>query len=488
MAIRARLSAPREEQTHWPWHHAKWMSVASSVLWAGDRRMEAENYLSGGYGIRLAMEARQTGRGVLSALASVWQPSRLKGILVSREYGTPFLAATQVFDLRPAARKFLSLERTDTVSDRMVSPGQILVTCSGSVGRATLAHRPHEKIFISHDLLRVSAKDDKHWGWVYGYLRSPQGRAMMTAAQYGHMIKHLEISHLSSLPIPMLREDLLADFNLKAKRILDLRIEAYEKSRQAESRFEQCFPSLRIPSLPSTGFEVRASGMFSTRRRLDASCFVPSVDTIAEAFRRDARSVDALSEVTSKVFVPGRFKHVYGDGGMPYLDSADILEVNPDITKYVLSLSPEEQKEYHVEPGWLLIPCSGQVYGNIGHAVLATEWHVGKVLTNHILRVAPNQRIRSGYLQCVLGHPELGRPRIVRFAFGSSVPEISALDVQTLPIPRLGKGVEAGLADLMDESAGARDKADELEQELGTEAEILIDMFLAGDATSFVIP
>lgn len=450
--------------------------------------MEAENYLSGGYGTRLAMEARKSGRGVLGDLAKVWQPSRLKGILVSKDYGTPFLAATQVFDLRPAARKFLSLDRTDNVAERMVQHGQILLTCSGSVGRATLAHRPHENTLISHDLLRISPKDESHWGWIYGFLRSPQGRAMMGAAQYGHIIKHLEPSHLRSIPIPMLRSDLLIDFEKKAKLILDLRIQAYDKGREAEARFEECFPSLKGVRAQTLGFEASAESMFSGRRRLDASCFAPSERSVTEAFENHAIRIDTLRDVTTRVFVPGRFKHIYGTGGMPYLDSADILEVNPDITKFVLSLTLEEQKDYHVEPGWLLIPCSGQVYGNIGHSVLATDWHVGKVHTNHLMRVVPKSSIRSGYLQCVLGHPELGRPRIVRFAFGSSVPEIAPADVATVAIPRLAKAIENELADLSDDSAVARDQADELEQEIGRDAEYLIDQFLEGDTTSFSIP
>lgn len=48
----------------------------------GDRRMEAENYLSYGYGVRLAIESRAKGWVRLSNLAHVWQPSRLKGIQV----------------------------------------------------------------------------------------------------------------------------------------------------------------------------------------------------------------------------------------------------------------------------------------------------------------------------------------------------------------------------------------------------------------------
>jgi len=484
MAVRARLSAPKEASTNWPWHHAKWGEIKASIFWGGDRRMEAENYLSSGYGIRLAMDARTAGRTTLGALADVWQPSRLKGIIVSKAYGTPFLAATQVFDLRPVPRKYLSLDRTDSVATRMVKRGQIMVTRSGSVGRATLAHVPHENTLISDDLLRVNPRSEASWGWLYAYLRSPQGRAMMCAAQYGHIIKHLEVSHLRDLPVPTLRADLLADFNKRTGEILKLRIEAFEKARLAEEKFSASFPSLSL-GVPSLGFERRASDLFSRRRRLEASCFVPASDEIEAAFHVDAQKVQKLKDVTESVFVPGRFKHVYGDGGMPYLDSADILEVNPDITKFVLSLSSDDQKAYHVKPGWLLIPCSGQVYGNIGHSVLATEWHTGKVHTNHLLRVAPNKTIRSGYLQCVLGHPELGRPRMVKFAFGSSVPEISAGDLLDLAIPRLPAVTEDLLADLMDAAAVARDKADELEQELGMRAEHLIDRFLEGDSSSF---
>lgn len=487
MVLRARLSAPRKERDDWPWHHTKWTALSASLLMGGDRRMEAENYLAGGYGIRLAIEARKAGWTSMGTLAKVWQPLRLKGIQVSREFGTPFLAATQVFDLRPIPRKFLSLDRTNNAANRFVTPGMILVTCSGSVGRATLASKSHEGILISHDLLRVEPEQEKLWGWLYAYLRAPQTRAMMTSAQYGHVIKHLEVSHLNALPMPVLRDDLLIKFQEESQRILDLRKRSYELMIDAEQEYAACFGALAVANDDVPGFSIRASEMFERRRRLDGSCFVPSVKSIAAAFQNKAREVVQLSSLVERIFVPGRFKHIYGDGGSPYLDSADILEVNPDIAKYVLSLSHEEQAEYRVEAGWLLIPCSGQVYGNIGHTVLATEWHTNKVLTNHILRVCPNQRIRSGYLQCVLGHPQIGRPLMVRFAFGSSVPEIAADDVATMPVPRLDESIENRLADMMEESAKARAQADLLEESIAAEAEAIIDRFIAGDMQDVVV-
>ena len=51
------------------------------------------------------------------------------------------------------------------------------------------------------DLLRIDARNPDWWGWIYAYLRAPTVRKMMKAAEYGHIIKHLEAHHLDSLPI-----------------------------------------------------------------------------------------------------------------------------------------------------------------------------------------------------------------------------------------------------------------------------------------------
>ena len=125
------------------------------------------------------------------------------------------------------------------------------------------------------------------------------------------------------------------------------------------------------------------------------------------------------------------------------------------------------------------------MYGNLGQTVIATEFHVGKILSNHILRICPNDKIRSGYLQCVLGHPSLGRPQLVRLAFGSSVPEIAVEDVAGIHVPRLDARVETRLADLQEGAARERGAADSLEQSLAAEADVLIEKFLEGDANAF---
>jgi len=481
MALRARLSPPRVEREIWPWHQAKWGEFPASLLSSGDRRMEGETFLASGYGLRCAMEARKTGWDRMQEFARTWQPSRLKGILVDQEYGTPFLAATQVFDIRPMPRKWLAISRIKQPKELFVTSGTILVTRSGSVGRATLAHTPHLNTIISDDLLRIEPRDPNLWGWLYAYLRSPHARAMMRAAQYGHIIKHLEVSHLDALPVPLLRDDLLADFNKNVSIILSLRIQAQNEYIQAEKTYRSAFPSFQENST-SLFFEARSCEFYSPRIRLDAHCFNDTYKFISRAFNQDAIRVDDLSSVIDKIFVPGRFKHIYGDGGMPYLDSADILEVSPDITKYVLSLSDDKQSNYKVDKGSILMPCSGQLYGNIGQVVLATSWHESKLLSNHIMRISPCvEKIHPGYLQCVLGDPILGRPLVIRYAFGSSVPELAPEDIATIQIPRIDPGQEHDIGELMEHAAQHRREADEAEEECALLAETILDRFIAGD-------
>ena len=483
MALRARLTPPREPQVDWPWHEVKCSSIPASVIYQGERRMEAENFLAAGFRTRQAIESKASGWIRLREVAQTSQPSRLKGIQVRREFGTPFLAATQVYDVRPVARKWLSLNRTSDHERRFVPERTILLTCSGNVGRATLAHSTITGALISHDLLRLNASEDEWWGWTYAYLRAPTVREMMKSAQYGHIIKHLEISHIDELPVLRLRKDLRIAFNRYARRILAFRDRAHSLSTKAEEEYSKALGTLPTVDDGETGFVTKARAMFGVGRRLEANYHNPVARAAERVIQASALKVEVLDRLVERVYVPGRFKHVYGDEGIPYLDSAQIMEISPDVEKKVLSLKGEKKNDYLVDAGTLLMPCSGQLHGVVGSVVLATSWHENKVLTNHILRIVPKSKppIRIGYLLTVLSHPVFGRPRILKGAFGSSVPEIAPGDVQRLSVPRLPVVVEDRIADLMEEASRLRTQADQLEEQISAEAEDQIGRFLLGE-------
>ncbi len=138
-----------------------------------------------------------------------------------------------------------------------------------------------------------------------------------------------------------------------------------------------------------------------------------------------------------------------------------MFKLNPEITKFIPNAAKKNAADYYVKRGWLLMACSGQLYGFNGTVVLADSCHEDKIVSNHVLRIAPRD-IRPGYLAMTLGHPALGRPLVLRLAFGSEVPEISPEALASLRIPRLGASEEA-IADRMEEASALRAKADQEE-------------------------
>lgn len=482
MAKRARLSSPLQtEQIPPVQQKAEWAAMPARFLMQGDRRMEAESYLSSGRAIRLAIEAQPKGWVRVEELANVWQPSRLKGIQVSPEYGTPFLAATQVFDLRPIPRKWLALERTSNHSELLVHDGMILITRSGNVGRATLAHKPHLGVIISDDLLRVEAKQSDQWGWLYAFARSVQARAMMRAAQYGHIIKHLEVGHLNALPIPRLQGDLIKDFNDRVQTVLNNRNHAYSLLVEAEAIFEREIGPLITSESGESGFEVHSSEFRSGRRRLDGFFYSPTVKAIRHHFARQGKTTEPFSGLGFAVWLPTRFKRIPAREGVELLDSSDLFEINPDVTKRIADGDFGDPNSGRVKAGWLLLARSGQVYGLNGTLTIATHAHENKVISDHVIRIAPTEslKIRTGYLYIALSHPTLGRPLVKSLAYGSSIPEIEVADLLKLEVIRLGNKIEDTIADMAEKASGLLAQADLEERIIADKAEEIINKFIS---------
>lgn len=459
----------------WPWHTVKSAVVSSANLRAGERRMEAETYLLSGLGIRVAIESR-TGLWVkIGDMARVWMPGRLKGIQVGPEVGTPFLAATQVFDVRPTPRKWLALARTADAKSRFVKPGTIFVTCSGTVGRTTVAYSPHENTLISHDLLRVEAIDPNDRGWLYAYLHAPQVRAMMVGAKYGHVIKHLETFHLEELPIVKVDEDSAAGFARRMDQILALRNSAFRMAEEANSLFAAAIGPVGT-SANEAGYVVRASEMASGRRRLEAAYHSPKAKAIAQRFSRS----DRLGDLAEGVWWMPRFKRYYGDQGIPYLSADELFTVNPPESKRILVNSKDNYQAYFVKNGWLVMACSGQVYGMNGATALMTGRHENVFFSHDLIRIVPNKvKIRPGYLLVALTHRTHGRPLLLRAAYGTSIPHLDPGDVAEFPVVRLAAEKETAIADLAESSARSHADTDTSERELADDAGKIIDRFIA---------
>jgi hypothetical protein len=459
------------------------------MFWRKERRIDAESYLSTGFSIRRLIEERAVGWKRFGQLCKAWTPLRLKAILVSPEHGVPFFNTSQVFDIRPNTRKWLALERTTQAHKRFVQPGTILVMASANVGRSTLVTEAHANALISHHFMRVEVCEPKYRGWIYGYLKSSQARAVMAGSQYGGIIRHIEPSHLAEAPIPIVTDEIAASFEGYVEEILTLRNKAYALTLDAEALFENAIGPLEVKDWGEAGFTVKGSLLFGGRRRLEAASINPGISKILKHLAARAEAMDCLQKLGVDIWLPGRFKRIPAEDGIELIESSDVFETNPDYSKRIADGDFGDTFKGRVKPGWLLMARSGQIYGINGNVAFATEAHEGRVVSDDLLRLAIKDQgvIRAGYLFVTLSHPIFGRPVVKSLAYGSSIPHIDPGDLSLLDIPRLTPTQENAIADLAEESAALRAKADVLEREMAAEAGRLIDRFLAGDVVNFVV-
>ena len=460
--------------------------VRVSAILGGDIRLEASTYLREGYGLtRLANLVPE--HKTLGELAEIWQPSRLTGYTVPEGKGLPFLTAGQVFEDFPRVRKWLAKPFVPQLESRYVDNSWLLLTCSGVIGNVTAVYPHHLNTVITHDLLRIVPKNPAEYGWLYAYMKTDFFMQIARAAQYGHMIKHIEITHASAFPVIMPEEARRRRIGDMALRAIRLRTKARELRDKAFALFEKSVGCEADDELLRSGTshgEVRVSDIIvGGRRRLDASFYGGPIAKITELISSHPTSL--LGELTTFASDLPRFARIYGDGGIPYVSASELFDVNAKPGKMIYAKLVKGWDRYLLHKGTIIMACSGQKYGIIGRALMLTENHEGLFGSHDLLRlVVDDAKIRSGYLLTFLNDSALGRPYVVRNAYGTSIPHLDPSDVQAIKIPRLDGEGEAAIADLMDESVRLSAEADRMENDAIRLAQKQIDIAIGSSSAT----
>ncbi|WP_148138329.1 hypothetical protein [Olsenella sp. HMSC062G07] len=455
-------------------------SVRLSTILGGDNRLEASTYLREGYGyVRLANQSPHHVR--LGDLADIWQPSRLAGYMVEPGKGLPFFTAGQVFEDFPRVRKWLAAPFVPQAESRKVGTGWLLLSCSGVVGRVTAVYPHHLNKIITHDLLRVVPKDEAEYGWLYAYMRTDFFKQIAAAAQYGHMIKHIEVEHANEFPVIMPDNQTRTSIAQIAEQAISLRTEAWRLRDKAFDLFESFAgfdDQMTAYAETPTNREVSLSQILARRSRLDADSYCGAAD-IADRFLGSLHC-QRLESLIKKVYLPPRVPRTYGEGGIPFASPSELFDVNAKPTKHIYAKLIPNYQQFMLKPGEMLMVRSGQKYGLIGRTMLLTENHRGIFGSDDPIRIVPDeQKIRTGYLLTILNDPAIGRPSVVRNAYGTSVPHLDIGDIRSLQVPRLDKEKENLIAEAMDQSVNKSAEADRMENEATRLAQAQIDSELA---------
>lgn len=160
----------------------------------------------------------------LSNIATVSRPDLFKRNYVKN--GLMFFGGKDIFLSIPKSEKYVSKTKTPGIASLVISEGTILVPRSGTIGEVAIATSQHAQKLASEDVIRINADNILRAGYLYAFLSSSIGKALIQRYIFGSVIQHVEPHQLNHIPVPILDED-------KMKTISDLAISNKEKLGKA---------------------------------------------------------------------------------------------------------------------------------------------------------------------------------------------------------------------------------------------------------------
>lgn len=423
----------------------KWCSVSLSDVVSRGKRLDASVF---DVEAKQARQIIQSGKyplttiGGENGLASSYTCARFKRVWVE-ESDLPIYQPSTIVDIKPSPDGYISkLTHTDVDALR-VHRGQVLMTCSGTIGKVSYVSKTLDNKIFSHDLLRITCNDPINQGYIYAYLKAELGSKILLTNSYGAVITHIEPAHLDTVPIPNAPKEI-------KERIHNLIVMSYELRDESNALIDKAIQlfidELHLPSIrdfevgyykkkaPVKTYSVKLSDM---NGRADASYHVPVVNAIVEHMKKYAEEVTTVDDtrISSNVFLPPRFARVYvgEEYGRVLIGGKELHELDPSSKKYLSSAKHKKLlDQLEVHQNTVLITRSG----TIGRIAFVPKHWKHWIPSDHIIRVVPANNDIAGYLYTFLCS-DYGYQLVTRYTYGSVVDEIDDSHVRQIAVPLL---------------------------------------------------
>lgn len=382
--------------------------------------------------------------------------------------GIPLYQPTSMLDIDPKPDGYISPSTETDVEALKVRRGQVLITCSGTIGNSSYVSKSLDNKVFSHDLIRVRFVKESDNGFFYAFINTATGKLIMRSNKYGSVITHIEPEHLRELIIPNAPELLKEKIHNLIVRSYELRDESNEKMHMASDRMihELALPLMedlekesRHYSKSITAYSMRSKDL---NGRLEASFHDPISEAI-ENCCSTVSSIKKLKDIASNIVLPGRGKRHYIERGYGkrFIGGKEMGQLSPSTDKYLVvgKYSEQMQADFHVGNNTILITRSGTV----GKVFLTFEEWSNWIANDHIIRIFASNDI-VGYLSIWLS-TAYGKQLICRNIYGSVVLEITCEHVGNITVPILREETVAYINNMVLEANKMRHEAYQLEQE-----------------------
>lgn len=416
--------------------------AASNLFHFQGRRLDCGPYMSGALEAKLLLGRLACRKDRLQTLTQggmdgIINAGRIRRLWVDDpQYGVPFLSSSDILQADLSTLRLISHRVVHENPKLLIHKGWTLITRSGTIGRMTYCRSDMDGMACSEDVLRVIPDKEKILpGYLSAYLSSKFGLPQVISSTYGAIIQHLEPHHLADLPVPRLGEAIERQVHELVEKVAGNRSEAARLRLQAQTLFSEFFELADLSkSATATNFSVN---IVSSRKlqRLDAAHYSPTCIQAEAVLSSVCNQKKALVDIAS-VFTPGIFKRIHVNDpeyGYAYFSGSELFELAPKPRGYLSRKAPNIS-DYIVHKDWLLIQDAGQLGGLIGRITRATSEIDTGVVSNHLIRVVPQNRIDAAYVFTVLSSPH-GYRSITHWAFGSSIPQLDPTHISKIVIP-----------------------------------------------------
>ncbi len=378
-------------------------------------RIDPPFQLSDGVTIRrLIKESPYSTTTIGEETERIWHAGRWKRAYVAEpSNGIPLIGSSAMLRSDLSNVKLVSKKYTDDIQDKLLESGWILVSCSGTIGNTVFTNTGHAGKLASQDVLRLKPKDILGAGYVYAYLSSKYGYAMLTQGTFGAVIQHIEPEHVAPIPIPILPKDLRQKIDDLIWEASHLREDADAKLKRAQRLLKQ---TARIRDLNSEDYNY--FGTHNSKRAV--SCFVRNRKDISttsfNAFNHGERFRKTLSELDECETI--LIKDALNESGWASPGGVEVIELRPgngvmlinqkDIFDIIIQGKwvPKKKKysKDYLKYGEVLIAKIGTLGENetFCRCVFVGEELEGKLISSAFYKLSTNDRIPSGYLYCWL--------------------------------------------------------------------------------------
>jgi len=403
----------------------------------------------------------------------IFWPGRFKRRYISKIRGQPFIMPSEALMFLPKPKKFVTHFPENVLVDR----DWLLITRSGSVGRCLITTELLKNVVVSDDLIRIIPKDKYNIGYIYAYLNTWIGQALLVKDQYGMTVKHIEPHHVESISIPHIPK-LEKEINTKIVQAHKLIEEAQELILKAEKMIysELGLPEIEEEDLKYFGgkeggvaksFSVKASEL---NMRLDASYHIPILKLIKNILKKAQKKgkyrIERIGTI-AKVFDLPTYKRIYvkKDEGLPIVSGANLRQIKLYDLKYISPVSFYKSgknylERYRIQQGWILVT----ERGTIGVSSYVSKGWNNWLASHNILRMIP-QDIESGYLLAFL-NSEYAQYQLKSKELGAVVEVLDPPDLEDvlIPIPT-DRELKKKIHNLVIEAYRKKDKANQIENE-----------------------